>query len=583
MNVFQKYPWLPLAIINVLLVVGTWLFFALGLGVGISEDHHPKSVARPLFPTVGILFIISIVFLLASLVAWCKWWTVTGKKVAITLLAYLLLMTSAGVVTFSMTEENEYMITTENRGYTYEIPRVYAPSSNRSGTMLEIGVCDEKPVEGTYGGGRSYFDRRDFPCTEVRYRISAIEQVSPSVEWSAMRDGEWGFTISTSTQGLRLIQLDQTLLTENDFTFTNKGNTGIIQSNVFDPSRVRAEYTSVIYLEIENDLLQWLTICGAGSCYNFAPIPDDPRYVIRTEAKNSFFKHTGTVENIIWKYKERSEDALALFESFKIDRSSNSAATGIPPSVYPTEPQSSLVNTQTYNLTVEGPSGTYFTVLSNEFEVGQFSSDVQFNYGRPIPLLRKSITNTVQIMTQNPAGIDINITRGDEVICDPPEGTLTCTFSATPAYTLDLYEESETQTDCADTEFLSGFFADFSPYQLFQFQRYFHVDIADLTDEVPVFIDQRDSCSKDTNLTFTHEAQFEAAYSSRDSLHKRFGLGSSVKLFFNVSDITANVSVAVGDNPPTNAHLLLSYGGESQLIKLSGGARDLHILLSETR
>lgn len=246
--------------------------------------------------------------------------------------------------------------------------------------------------------------------------------------------------------------------------------------------------------------------------------------------------------------------------------------------------ESGIVNTQTYSLTVEGPAATEFRVLSNEFEIGRFSSDVQFNYGRAIPLLRENTPNTVQIITGSPStGIDFSITRGDEVVCDPPVGTLTCTFSASPAYTLSSYEESRALPKCADTEFLSAFFADLSPYQISQFQRYFHVDIADLTDETPIFIDQDDSCSQNADLEFTHEAFFETSYSSRESLHIPFGSDRSVTLLFHESDIVDYASASVGDNPATTAHLLLSLNGNVRSINLSGGVRDLYLLLSETR
>lgn len=105
-RIFQKYPWLALVLLNVLLVGGTCLVLVIGVGVAVSESYHPDAVHRPLTPTMFALFIPSALILLASLLAWFKWRRVTGKKIGITLLLYVLVLGVSGTTTFFLTDTN---------------------------------------------------------------------------------------------------------------------------------------------------------------------------------------------------------------------------------------------------------------------------------------------------------------------------------------------------------------------------------------------------------------------------------------------------------------------------------------------
>lgn len=322
----------PLILVNLILISATSLLFALGLGFGITEDYHPNSVARPLFPTVGVLFLISVFSLITSLMAWFQWRRVTGRVVGVVLVSFILVLGIAGSITYSLTETNPETYTLEHRGLTYEIPRVYNPGSwydlsTHKSDRLKIEVCDEKPSAPVYEDNPfgMLYSERDFPCTGVPYRITPSKDVlrAPhSFGW--VGEGKSGFALATSSQGLVLTEFDEAVAADNFLERENAIDKTVIQSVPAKSANVSVEYDTVIYMEVVNDLVKWLTICrGHENCTSYEPLPDDPQYIIQTATKNTFFEYTGTVENMVWKYKEESKDALALFESFKVKNSNN--------------------------------------------------------------------------------------------------------------------------------------------------------------------------------------------------------------------------------------------------------------------
>ena len=253
-----------------------------------------------------------------SLLAWFKWRRVTGKKIGVTLVLYVLVLSVSGAATYFLSDTNPEFRTYEHLGYTYEIPRVYNPSQYWSPSTLKISVCDERPDTGVYDNN---FRIRElnFSCSGVAYKIEPTQRILRmpiGLGWTA--SGRWGFTIGTSSQGLVLTGYDPDVAKENNLERIDNGNTTIIRSaTIYSPS-VSVEYREVIYLETEENVIKWFTVCSGRTCNNYQPLPNDSQYVVTTSTTNEFFRHTGSVSNLIWRYKERSEQALKLFDSFRV-------------------------------------------------------------------------------------------------------------------------------------------------------------------------------------------------------------------------------------------------------------------------
>jgi hypothetical protein len=294
------------------------LFLVITVAVGIGEGYHPDSAHRPWFPTTVALFIPSVLFLLTSLLAWLKWRRVTGKKIGATLVSYVFVLSVSGAATYFLTDTNPEYRTYEHLGYTYEIPRVYNPSQYWSPSTLEIRVCDERPDTGVYDNN-SRIRELNFPCSGVAYKIEPIQrilQVPIGLGWT--KSGKWGFTMGTSSQGLVLTGYDPDVAKENNLERIENGNTTIIRSATIDSPSVSVGYREVIYLETEENVVKWFTVCRGRTCNNYQPLPGDSQYVVTTSTTDEFFRDAGSVSNRIWHYKERSEQALRLFDSFRV-------------------------------------------------------------------------------------------------------------------------------------------------------------------------------------------------------------------------------------------------------------------------
>jgi len=312
--IFQNYPWLPLLLLNLLLIAGTWLLFAIGLGTAISEEYHPDSVSHPLFPTTLALFIPSVLFLLMSLVGWFQWRRVTGKILGILLILYIVILSVSGAITYFHTDTNPDYRSYEHLGYNYVIPREYSPSKFWDDN-LSIRVCGNSPLVGTYdrAARKGVIESCEQGTHVIEPLLQGYTESSGDIAKRELVNGKHGFTIATTADALVLASVDTDVLVEK------KVQQIIEDDKVIFRSTDGGLHKTTFHLEFVDEELQWMTVCSLWDCRNYSRFPDNKDYVLRVGVYNRAQYERGFLtDEAVEGYKVLSDDVYELFKSFRI-------------------------------------------------------------------------------------------------------------------------------------------------------------------------------------------------------------------------------------------------------------------------
>lgn len=314
-KIFKRHPWLPLLLLNLFLVGGTWLLFAIALGITITENEQPDAVSRPLSPTILVLFILSIFLLLASLLAWFKWRLVTGKRASIMAILYLVVLCVSGSTTYFLTDTNPDFRTYEHLGYVYEIPREYSPNKYW-GDNLSIKVCGTNPLIGRYD--HSAQKAMGEPCKRAMHALEPLLQGYTTASGDLIKrelvNGEHGFTIATTTDALVLGSVDPEVLQEKRVEQIVKDGKVVFKSTI------GGTHKTTFHLEFLDNELRWMTVCSLWDCRNYSSFPDNDGFVLRVGVDNERQHERGFLtDEEIAEYKVLSENVYDLFKSFRVD------------------------------------------------------------------------------------------------------------------------------------------------------------------------------------------------------------------------------------------------------------------------
>lgn len=205
-----------------------------------------------------------------------------------------------------------------------------------------------------------------------------------------------------------------------------------------------------------------------------------------------------------------------------------------------------------------------------------------FNYGSGLPMLQDMSPTNVEIVSNTPSVIDMQIIRGQEIVCYPPIGKTSCTFQTVPAYSLSRSLNENQNFECVDEQFLKQFLGNVSPYQLAYFENYFHLDVVDSSNAEPEFTITADKCAVAEGAVYTHQAEFAAAHSPRETLYVPFSSGHQITLLFNADDLLQASEGGPHKNPRAEALLLFETGNETRQLSITD-AKDVYVLLQQTR
>jgi len=319
-DVLRERPGLYLLVTNVILFGLVWCAGALGLAFGLGESYHPDAYARSLVPTAGVMFgVVGVVFVF-SLLWWFKYHSATPKRCLLLGAIAVVLAGLSGVVTYVSTEEKPATRTYEFLNNMYEIPREYSPSfyTNKiSGkVMLSIDVCGKAPLMGEYD--RLAKQVIEGSCEQGTHMIQPLINGLPSyldfTLYMFFKDGQHGFTVATSTDGVFLNPINSDDLDSTRIEVVTKDNMTIITT------RDGGLHNDNYHLEFVNNKLQWVTVCSLWYCQNHAAYPDEFGYWLRADVYNRVQYDRGYLtEQEIVEYKRLHEDVYELFNSFIVE------------------------------------------------------------------------------------------------------------------------------------------------------------------------------------------------------------------------------------------------------------------------
>lgn len=309
----NTHPWTLVLLSNALYVGGAVLFLVLGIGIGISENYHPDGVSKTMMPMAYMLLGIAGVFALLSFVAWFWWRKLTGETLLKSLGVYVLLLSVGGFVAYTIEPSKPQFRTYKHGGYTYTIPREFSPSLHND--RLEIESCEQAPLIGQYA--HPLFAEIRSQCKPLPHSIIATDNAFLLLLYLPTRareisTGEKGFTIATSTDGLMLSPVfDEALLLANNIVLSQEGDRLILRSTVSKAHDV------TLHIEARDGFVEWMSLCNI-SCYNYYPLPDNPKYMVSSWEQNDVYFDAGHIaREDIERYKVQMQEITNLFISFR--------------------------------------------------------------------------------------------------------------------------------------------------------------------------------------------------------------------------------------------------------------------------
>jgi len=314
-NLFSKHPWLYLLVTNWFLLVVAGCVFSLFIGVGIGESYHPDSYNRAMFPTVAVVFVISLLAFIGSLLWWIRRHTATGKHCTIFVITTIILTILAGTITFFLTEEQPTYRTYEIRGVSYQIPREYSPKKYW-GDNLSIDVCSNSPLVAEYDrSSRQGLGGCEQGTHTIEPTVQGYSQSSGDIFKRELLNNKLGFTIATTTGVLSLNTVDSEVLNET-------GVHQIITDNqIVFKSTDGGLHKKTFNLEFVDMELRWMTVCSLWYCDIYTPLPDDPKYVLKAAIYNREQYERGFLtDEEVAEFKQISNEVYELLNSFIVEK-----------------------------------------------------------------------------------------------------------------------------------------------------------------------------------------------------------------------------------------------------------------------